>query len=359
LYHVDIYEPQAQLNHSMIELLEQFLDGTPEDKSLCKLLTIIANESETSSAYRRAVSRLISKAQKIPGLLKSSHSNYPSALNLTWEWLAKNIKKFEPGTPSIQRSLLNWINGYLYWRIKDLYLQDENYIPLDRRLSHGELGNDEITFADIVSNTDSNTPALKRRRDTGDADGLDIYIRKLQDKEIKKFWLKLEDYINKDPQGKLRNCHPRDCEKCNCKFLAERLLLKEAPDDFQSITEQVGINYQTVYSRWNRECKLLLVTISLEIGYIPGILKQYIEEDKDGLLKKCCKYDDACNAQFLAMQLLPEFQNPPKSFDEIAQNMQNQGIKKITTEKIKDFWEQKSLPLLSKINFQLQKQLKH
>lgn len=338
----------------MIESLEQFLNGTPEDKSLCELLIIIANKSETSSEYRRAVSRLIIKAQKCPGLLKSSHVNYPSALNLTWEWLCKNIKNFEPSSPSIQQSLLRWINGYLYWRIKDLYSPDEKYISLDKKLSVSE--DDDIAVADIVSNTDSNTPALKRRRDTGDPDGLDIYIKKLQDQEIQKFWLKLEDYIQQDPQGKLRNCHPRECEKCNCKFLAERLLLKEPPDDFKLLTEQVGINYQTVYSRWNRECKQLLVTISLEIGYIPGILKQYIEEDKDDVLKKCCKYDDACNAQFLAMQLLPEFQNPPKSFDEIAQNMQDQGIKKITTEKIKAFWEQKSLPLLSKINFQLQKQ---
>ncbi|BAY99834.1 hypothetical protein NIES37_38170 [Tolypothrix tenuis PCC 7101] len=338
----------------MIKVLQQFSDGTPEDQYLCQLITEIFNSPETSPIYRKALSRIIIKVQNFPGLLKSSHNNYLSALNLTWEWLAKNIKNFEPQPPSIQKSLLKWINGYLYWRIKDLDSSDFSYIPLDKQIPGSEIAEEKTTFADLVSNNNSSSAEIKRRRDTGDPDGIDIYIRQLQEKKTQRIGLELELYIEQDPKGKLRRCHPRGCELCNCQLLAQRLILKEPPDEFKTLAENLSIPYQTLYSRWTRECKVLLFQIGLEIGYIPKRLKHYIKEDPDSLLKNTFKYAPACNAQFLAMQLLPEFQNSPASFKQITLGFNDKGIN-VTSKQVQDYWEKKCLPLLSKINVNLQK----
>ncbi|HAG84032.1 MAG TPA: hypothetical protein DCL61_23485, partial [Cyanobacteria bacterium UBA12227] len=62
--------------------------------------------------------------QHLPGLARSSHPDYLHALNRTYQWISQNIQNFQPRPPSVQESLVTWINGYLYWRIRDLYAPD-------------------------------------------------------------------------------------------------------------------------------------------------------------------------------------------------------------------------------------------
>lgn len=73
---------------------------------------------QNQAQRRKAVNRLLIKLQKLPGLLKSSHSMYLEALDQTWEWLSQNICNFIPSLRgTIQASLMKEINNYLAMRI--------------------------------------------------------------------------------------------------------------------------------------------------------------------------------------------------------------------------------------------------
>ena len=39
----------------------------------------------------------------------------------------KTIDRFKPTKESVKDSLVVWINGYLKWRIRDLYIADNSY----------------------------------------------------------------------------------------------------------------------------------------------------------------------------------------------------------------------------------------
>ncbi|NET71699.1 MAG: hypothetical protein F6K62_12410, partial [Sphaerospermopsis sp. SIO1G2] len=95
------------------------------DEQLQQLIESICGTLDPKSAeYRKAINRLLIECQNLPGLLKYSHHLYLEALDKTWEWVIKNICKFQPKPHiPVSKSLVIWINGYLRWRIKDLYCQ--------------------------------------------------------------------------------------------------------------------------------------------------------------------------------------------------------------------------------------------
>ncbi|GAB4289369.1 MAG: hypothetical protein Fur0025_23780 [Oscillatoriaceae cyanobacterium] len=76
-------------------------------------------------------------------------------------------------------------------------------------------------------------------------------------------------YIKTDPQGRLRNCHPHKYPQFNCHELAKRRLLKNPPDGWKDITEELQVPYSTGVSHWLRKCLPLLQKIAQELGYQP------------------------------------------------------------------------------------------
>jgi hypothetical protein len=221
------------------------------DERLTTLITQVCQHPRSSKQSRRAMSRLILEIQQLPGLRKSSHPDYPAALNRTFEWISNNICQFQPYSNSVVKSLENWVNGYLKWRIKDLSSPDQKAplsldVPITKDI-------EEITRLD-------NLPDFT-------LSGLDGLIEKTQQETTQRIGLKLKLYIEQDPEGKLKNSYPKTCSPCNCQFLSQKLLIKEPPDKFSDLKKELNIPYNTVYSHWERKCQPLLQQIAESLGY--------------------------------------------------------------------------------------------
>jgi hypothetical protein len=195
--------------------------------------------------------KLLLEIQQLPGLKKSDHQNYPEALNRTFQWVSREIANFEPRPPSVSQSLVNWINGYLGWRIKDLYSPDKDApISLDAPIA---VDAGETTRLELLPDFTLS--------------GLDGMIESAQKETTQRIGLKLELYIEQDPEGKLRNSYPRSNPECNCQFLSKRRLLKDPPDKFQDLAKELNVRYTTLNSHWNRKCEPSLQEIARTLGY--------------------------------------------------------------------------------------------
>ncbi len=228
------------------------------DEQLRELIAEVLKHPPQSPERQKALNRLLIKLQQLPGLRRSSHLNYLEALNKTWEWVSNNIQKFSSRPPSVQVSLEKWINGYLYWRIKDLYTQDDPAIrSLDEIVGSDREGS---TYMDRLSEEGFNPATLV---------GIEAHIEKSQKQEKQRIGLELELYIEKDQARKLQNCYPRNHPQCNCRILSLKLILKDPIDSYAELARELNVNRQTLVSHWQRKCLPLLQGVARSRGYQP------------------------------------------------------------------------------------------
>jgi hypothetical protein len=225
------------------------------DEQLRDLIAEVHRYDNPSLERQKALNRLLRVVQRLPGILTSAHPDYLDALNRTWEWLSRNIDRFHAATPLVEIELVNWINGYLRWRIRDLYSPDEHHLSLDQPINSN--GEEQTPIADYVA--DSRFPPRLTL--------LDIHILTIQQNEYQRLGKRLKQYIEQDPKGQLRSCHPRQHQGCHCQVLAQRLLFKEPPDKLTKIAKDFNINYQTLNSHWKQRCLPLLQDICRSFGY--------------------------------------------------------------------------------------------
>ena len=166
--------------------------------------------------------------------------------------MSNNIDRFEPKTDSVQKSLVIWINGYLKWRIRDLYVGDKNYDPLRVYPSSRE---DEPKI-DLIENIRDPQISLSL---------LDTYIAQLQAEKQARLGETIVKYIEEDKQQNLTNTSPRKHPQCNCHCLAIRLLLQQPPQKISEIARELNVNNQTLYSHWKQKCLPLLREIGTQI----------------------------------------------------------------------------------------------
>ena len=227
------------------------------DEQLQKLINEVCRHPDPSLERQKALNRLLGVIQKLPGIYISSHQDYLEALNLTWEWVSRKICEFEKRSPSLEKSLVIWINGYLKWRIKDLYAPNSNYIiSLDKTLCNDE-GNEKSLLEWYIH------PELVT------LDLLDIKIAKIQEQERDRLGRKIGKYIELDESRKLTNAHLGKNPECHCQLLAMRLLLQQPPHKIIDIAREFNVNNQTLHSHWKRKCLPLLREIGENFGYKP------------------------------------------------------------------------------------------
>lgn len=238
---------------------QQLGRGTVVDEQLRDLIDEVCRYKDPSPERQKALNRLLMVIQQLPAIYKSSHQDYPQALNLTWEWVSRTIHTFEPRSSSLQQSLVTWINGYLKWRIRDLYAPDNQYsISLDQSISNDE-GN-QTTLLEQLPDRQFTTPSL---------DLLEIKIVQIQEAERQRLGQQVRQYIQQDKEKKLTGCHPRKHPECNCQLLAMRLLLQKPPQRIADVAREFNVNNQTLYSHWKNNCLPLLQEIGRHFGYQP------------------------------------------------------------------------------------------
>ncbi|MGB3511745.1 MAG: hypothetical protein WBA93_21405 [Microcoleaceae cyanobacterium] len=220
------------------------------EDQLRDLITQICQSQSPIPERQKALNRLLILIQQLPGLYRSSHQDYPEAYNRTLEWASKNIQNFQSRPPSWEKSFVVWINGYLKWRIRDLYTPDNKYDSLDKPISN-EAGESK-TLKDKLP---ANTLSL-----------LEIKIAELQQAKLERQGEEIRQYIEADPEEKLKASHPKKYPECNCQILATQLLLAEPPQKIADISQEINISNQTLYSHWKRKCLPLLREIANQFG---------------------------------------------------------------------------------------------
>ena len=63
--------------------------------------------------------------------------------------------------------------------------------------------------------------------------GLDRLAQQELEEANKRLEQDLKRYIEEDPEGKLRGCHPRGYPHCNCQELVKRRILQEPEDTWK------------------------------------------------------------------------------------------------------------------------------
>jgi hypothetical protein len=231
-------------------------DAEDQASTKCDGLLVAVLQAPPHSQIRaREFSKLVRYLQSLPGIKKVNHQDYALALNQTWEWLNREIDKFQRSChSSSEQDLVRWINGYLKWRIRDLYFPQTTDLP---------------TISLDVSMADTDETYLNLLAEDGfvrmSLSSLDQDIANMQQQEIRGIVQKIEDWIVTDPEQELQNCHLKNHPQCHCQFLSQKLLLQDPPDKLAKIARDLDISYQTIVSHWKRNCLELLKSKALNL----------------------------------------------------------------------------------------------
>jgi hypothetical protein len=209
-----------------------------------------------SAARAKAMSRLLSVVAQLPGIKRVAHQDYLLALNQTWEWVSRSIDEFKSSTDSLEHDLVKWINGYLYWRIHDIYNSNSNRSK--------QFSLDEVIF-------DNGETYLELLSETGfvgvNLNTLTEHIQLLQQQEHQTIAVQIEKWIQADPDRQLQTCCPRDRNHCHCQIISYRMIVKDPPDSLTKISTDLDIPYQTLVAHWKRRCLPLLQDQARILGY--------------------------------------------------------------------------------------------
>lgn len=251
---------------------------TDREEELRQLIATVQQQPQGSLPWRRALNRLILQIQQLPGLVRSPHPDYGEALNDVLLKLGNEIQQFQPAQGTLTDSLTAWIN--LKLRLKYAVL-DLHRPPQARNRSVASKGAQTEFQAQVRQ------PPLSLDAPLGDnetasfldqlpAPGpytlwqIESAIQQAQaQQQQQQIGLRLQQYIQHDPDQRLRQCHPQAHPDCHCQLLSQRLLLKHPPDRLASLAREFNINYHTLNWHWKNRCIPLLRTIAQRMGYQP------------------------------------------------------------------------------------------
>jgi hypothetical protein len=236
---------------SMESLVTQLNDRL-YDELFCRLFEVLRQAPENSLEWKLAMHELLHQLQ--PLVKRHSHPDYQEALHRTWDWFISRYREFNPCSDAVKQSLVKWVNGYLYWRTRDLRSGQTVSISLDEPIDR-EAG---ATRLDRISDTAWQAPTL---------DGIDQLIAQQQAQATKRVGEQLAQYINEDPTGELKRCHPRKYPACHAQYLAQMRLLEEPALKFEAIAATLNLTKAIVHNHWYDRCLPLLRKIAIRFGY--------------------------------------------------------------------------------------------
>lgn len=219
-----------------------------QDEYLRQIIVAVCQPPDGSLERKKAMNHLLSYIPRLPGLAKCSHLDYPDVLSATLAMVSTRIQEFQPRSDSLSSSLATWINYKLRhkYRISELYQHNSSDpLPLDNSITPLVADPHPSTIWDIEAQIEQWQQQEK-------------YVR---------VGVKIWEYIEQDPEGRLRSCHPRQNRECNCQLLSQRMLLKNPPDRLPAFAKEFNIPYQTLVYHWKNKGLPLLQSIARELGY--------------------------------------------------------------------------------------------
>jgi len=219
------------------------------DELLGQLIRKLYQYPIESPEYRKALEHLLSLIPHLPGICQDRHPDYSKAVDQSSEDIRQKIDGFigtlglkidEAPASVLRENFVRWVNRFLRFDIYDLYRSRKLPLSLDNAIT-GEEG--ETTFIEQLP----------------DPRTLD---RWLEQEEAQTQRLVLKRYVERDPEGKLRNCYPANCSKCSCQAIAQARYLNKPQLSVPALAEKFGIPPITIYSRWDRSCRPILQEIA-------------------------------------------------------------------------------------------------
>lgn len=240
------------------------------DEQLCQLMGEVLRHGDGSTEQRQAIDPLLKLIPTLPGIYRDSrweYQDYQDALNRALEGVSvyqkkvsghgirQFVKKFEldldKDEPEVVRQcFVRRFNRIIKIKIAEIYNEKGDYLSLDYPIDDGG-----TTLGDLLPDRTLS--------------GLDDMVEQEERAETQRIDEELRLYIEIDPEGRLRECHPDGYPQSNCQELAKRRLLKEPPDKWKDIAQELKTPYGTVTSHWHRKCEPLLQEIARSLGYQP------------------------------------------------------------------------------------------
>lgn len=241
-------------------LLNMSVDN--QDEQLRQLIKDVLHYPTDSRERDRAVRSLVKLMPHLPGVSKRQHPgiDYQEALFRAYEAACQNLGRFlqrfnldidTADGKVVREAFVRRFNRILNNKVADMYREIGDYLSLDVPISGKDGG---TTFVDSVPDATLG--------------GLDDIIAQERKEKVQQVGRELRVYIETDPEERLQNCHPRPHPQFNCQELAKRRLLKDPPDGWTDIIEQLQVPYGNV-THWQRRCLPLLKRIAQELGYQP------------------------------------------------------------------------------------------
>jgi hypothetical protein len=241
------------MDKTLRSLLDQIRQASPPTTEASHADTSHADASQTDALNllhdrqrAQAIAHLIAEIQRLPGLLKIDHQDYWDALDLTWEWLERQIHTFEERPPSLEISLVRWVNTHIKWRLRDVYKRREyqrRWLSLNASITQQ---GQTLKLFDLLSDTGFSPPLPS---------GLDHYILQQHTEQVQAYACHLKHYIDQDPDGILRQYCLSKEPRCNYQLLLQRLYLQNPPDKISEIAREFNVPLPSLYSLHDRKWK--------------------------------------------------------------------------------------------------------
>jgi hypothetical protein len=270
------------------------------------------------------------------------------------EWLEKRLERWVRITlptkcPYSVHALINLVKFYLNQRIeKDVNSEIYQLGKLDSLdKSYHDEDSSKVVGDDIACDRN--------------IDPLEYAIAQWQQaehqKKVENSWQsRFIQYVNTDPNKCLREKHYYNPE-CHHQYLLQKLILPEKLgwgeiETISDIARKFNITRTALddYLKDNFTPCIDGLYLDILTSEEWNNFKEKLEfENRDDLIDIHRKGSPQCNVWDLAKQLLPCYQQSPRSWEDIASDLKNSGWKRATPDYVKKYWTKTCLPILGKI----------
>jgi DNA-directed RNA polymerase specialized sigma24 family protein len=249
------------------EYLRQANNGSETDGTLEALILKVWGTTKGSYAHKKALRELVQYVQFVlKPLLKFNRKwrNYDQEAEIVYSrdverdvliYLSHHIESFVPRGASILASLKRWIEFNAINKGIDDFRKAErrDLKPLS-------------TDAAVTLTRNGEEMAWELPDDR--ATGLDALLAQCDRIFLQAFL----EYLQTDPEGKLKDCAMKEpCSCCNCLVLVQLMFFRQPPLNKTKAAAELGVDHQALRSHWKRSCLKLLKEIvgeiAIDLGY--------------------------------------------------------------------------------------------
>jgi DNA-directed RNA polymerase specialized sigma24 family protein len=208
-------------------------DNNLHDLEFQKLIFQACESPRRSFQRRQSLSQIVRRVNECGRLWRENSADYREALQNMWLYVCEHPEKYSPERGSV----INWLNTILKYRLLDVHQE--------KKIEQRWLLAPSPQLIETRDNPIENIPAPA---------------------EIPPILEKTRQWIETDPQDKLRSAHIRGRPDLNCQIL----LLRRFPPEthWDMIAEEFEVSQSVAPMFYTRKCLPLLRQFGVDEGYL-------------------------------------------------------------------------------------------